>query len=277
MSDYTTTSDSCTCPDFIYRRQPSSTFCKHIHSLNGTSLPENHYYQRPQPQRHPNPLFYKFASFASYDVARNHAHQNNMSLQDLCDRLCISNRVIYMKDLKRYIHGSPTYETTYYSCTCPDYIHRRQNHNLICKHIRIFRLGYSGSPPSHLSFQQQPQQQQTQEPPQQPQIQEQAQPHEDKELDTIISGFQKFVKDREQFTNERKAFYKEQEEFQKKFNLCRVCMDSNTIKVSCCNGFLCLDCWFKMEKSRKTDCPFCRTKLKPLVEVLIEKFKSFNC
>ena len=80
------------------------------------------------------------------------------------------------------------------------------------------------------------------------------------------------------FDKEKAKFLDERNEYQQKFNLCRVCYDSKTIKMNCCNGALCVKCYRNIEtKSRySVSCPFCRAKMTPLVEVLMKKFEDFQ-
>lgn len=74
---------------------------------------------------------------------------------------------------------------------------------------------------------------------------------------------------------EMQAFYRERNEFQARFNLCGVCYDQKTLRVPCCGGGLCLDCWDSIDQ-RTASCPYCRARLENLKIVLMNKFKSFN-
>lgn len=67
-------------------------------------------------------------------------------------------------------------------------------------------------------------------------------------------------------------------------NICRICFKNQKIQLGCCSGGICYRCWDKHESrsplgegsSTITKCPFCRSPLPRLVDILINKFEKLN-
>ena len=75
-----------------------------------------------------------------------------------------------------------------------------------------------------------------------------------------------------------KELDEKREEFKKEldYDCCGVCYSRHHLELGCCNNGLCMDCWREVENAQRSKCPFCRRKLKPLVDILIEKMKKIQ-
>lgn len=58
-------------------------------------------------------------------------------------------------------------------------------------------------------------------------------------------------------------------------NICRICYKNQKVKLSCCSGGICYHCWYEQEL-RKKPCPYCRSPLPNLVDILINKIDKLN-
>ena len=72
----------------------------------------------------------------------------------------------------------------------------------------------------------------------------------------------------------------ELEKIENEYGLCRICLESNKpILIGCCSGKLCTKCWKNMETKSGTRkqpvCPYCRTNMPSLLDVLIRKIEEF--
>lgn len=146
------------------------------------------------------------------------------------------------------------YNTTLTSCDCLDMkwapINHSRNPDYKCKHIKAFIEQHP--PKVELQF-----------------------------LKTnefsLVSSIEEFNKQLALLKEEQAAFEKEKEEYTDALGLCMLCYTNK--KIDCCdtcNKGMCTDCWNNMELRRKTNCPWCRTPMKSLTDVLINKFKEFS-
>lgn len=97
-------------------------------------------------------------------------------------------------------------------------------------------------------------------------------------FDNLIGELGQMKLLRKQIQQERQQLIKDQEDFKKKSSGCNVCYESRSIKCcNVCSGKLCVDCWKKIEsRDRCRKCPYCRSQMEPLVDVLIRKFKQYQ-
>ncbi len=166
-----------------------------------------------------------------------------------------SDRSIYCYHLNRYISwcnghlNIERYNTTENSCECKAF-ERKVFPGYLCKHIRAFR---ERQPPKvELRVLK------TDEP-------------------SVVKSVDEFNEQLLLLKEEQAAFEKEKEEYTDALGLCLLCYTNK--KIGCCdtcNKGMCPDCWRNMELRKKTTCPWCRTQMKPLVDVLIKKFKELS-
>jgi len=166
-----------------------------------------------------------------------------------------SERSIYCYHLDHYISwckgylNIERYNTTENSCECKDF-ERRNLTGYLCKHIRAFRE--SNPPRVELRVL-----------------------RTDKHY--LVSSIEEFNKQVALLKEEKAAFEKEKEEYTDALGLCLLCYTNK--KIGCCNTCnkgMCIDCWRNIELRKKTNCPWCRIPMKPLMNVLIDKFKEFS-
>lgn len=78
------------------------------------------------------------------------------------------------------------------------------------------------------------------------------------EVDTLIDQID------EKYQQNRNQVYLEKCESAE----CGVCYEQQSIKVPCCRQSMCMECWTTMEMRGMVGCPFCRTQLEQLDDVL---------
>ena len=247
---YNTTYSQCGCLDWVYWRSQNSTKCKHQKVL------EN-------PESFRNWMIWKPSDYSSNREYKNTEVTINMSnpqldfeevkkyTNELFQRVIIVDKMdLRMNDVRSFKNRN-NYNTTLTSCDC----FSNKNNILDCKHIK--RLKYLSTQEVPITT----------------------------GSETLISG-NTFLDQignavssaKASIQKEKDEFQKEKDDFRDKLGLCCVCYESKTLDVGCCKAKLCVDCWNSLDKMRhnKNSCPLCRTKISPLVNVLMAKFKDFQ-
>lgn len=144
------------------------------------------------------------------------------------------------------------YNTTESSCDCMAFKYHSLDGK--CKHIKSL-LSQKPPPPPPVTLLE------TQEP-------------------SLVSSVEDFNKQLALLNEEKAALEKEKEEYTDALGLCLLCYTNK--KIGCCdtcNKGMCVDCWRNIERRcswKKVSCPWCRTPIEPLVDVLIKKFKELS-
>lgn len=81
-----------------------------------------------------------------------------------------------------------------------------------------------------------------------------------------------YLEEKRELVDENLQLSKELDEIEKVFKICKICHERKRISLDCCSGGLCMECWDSIETSKRDStpkCPYCRTPLPKLVDVLI--------
>lgn len=262
LTRYSTTGHSCECPDkrWMPTNFPSNPNqpCKHITVFNDPQA-WRHWMNPARPpddSRFFNRLAeLKFKKFQRIDPSQTVEKLLEWLNDGRGDNLVGSDLSIYCFHINHYITWCKgylnigRYNTTENSCECEAF-KRSVIPGHPCKHIRAFR---KRQPPKvELRVLK------TDEP-------------------SAVKSVDEFNKQLLLLKEEQAAFEKEKEEYTDALGLCLLCYTNK--KIGCCdtcNKGMCPDCWRNIELRRKTTCPWCRTQMKPLVDVLIKKFKELS-
>ena len=251
---YNTTSSQCGCPNWRYFRSETGTKCKHQLVLENPSFFGNWMIWNP---RDPSTYAYEgYANFSVYNYMENVYFFDFEEVKKYTNELAQRVLVVDKKDLRSNdilsFRNRNRYNTTLTSCDC--FSNRNNTDN--CKHIkRLKSLPKQSSIPNSIC------------------------------VETLMSGNTFLDQIGNAVSNAKASIQKEKDEFQKekddfrdKLGLCCVCYESKTLDTGCCKAKLCVDCWYNLDKMRynKNLCPLCRSKIVPLVNVLMAKFKNFQ-
>ena len=253
FSRYNTSEEGCECPAFHYNNLHGYSYlCKHMKVFLGV---EEYDYDIHSPLIREINQDFNRNKFSSFKIKKK-CEDKNWTYENICNTLGYQqNHKLKAKDIIEYskIIGPNRYNTTIDYCECLSRMHAYPN---MCKHMK--RIAEQNKPKT-------------------PKMEA-----DDKiiicEKKLELAQLERQIMD---IREERKEFYIEREDFQKNFQLCGICYGSVTIKVGCCSGPLCLNCWAIYEdmnekKEKNSSCPFCREPMAKLRDVLIDKFMNFK-
>ncbi len=269
LTRYNTTESSCECPDkrWMPINSPSDPHqpCKHIKVFKDPNawcswmMPSS---QWQRPLRPPDDRCFwnrwveqKFKRLQRLDPSQTVEKLLEWLNEGRIGPMFGRERPIYCWNLNLYISwckgylNIERYNTTENSCECESF-KRRDPSGHPCKHIRAFR--------------------ELQPPKVELRVLKTDEP-------SAVNSVEEFNKQLLLLKEEQAAFEKEKEEYTDALGLCLLCYTNK--KIGCCDTCdkgMCPDCWRNMELRKKTTCPWCRTQMKPLVDVLIKKFKELS-
>lgn len=237
LTRYSTTVNSCSCP---FRKWFPTIECKHMKVASDN----DNWREWMRPKRESQPFNGPFTSQSAKLFADEHGYSQADIFSYISEVLTFPVLYLTKRDVLSYHYFiTNIYKTTITSCQCKA---REFNNNVPCKHMsRLLRLRVEN---------------------------QNGNTHYTTTNEVLVNNVEEFNKIRNDFEAEKN-------EIMEKMGLCPICYSSTTIK-SCdtCSHKICIECYYSIEKSKSVQrpCPFCRKKMRPLIDVLMEKFKNIN-
>lgn len=316
LTRYNTTTESCNCPSYIYTQRNIGRECKHIRVLKNPSSytvwdsPTHvHNYDRSRwltyasferARRHNLENSEELVDFvrnrgfhnqgetiSSFDIMvfRSWNYLKQVALARYFNieyRLNVYSKIrnvremLNIPEITSIWEYTEDYETTHNSCKCKSFHYYPE---FFCKHI-VEKNNLSATE-IHINEVYLSQLQNSEQvPPLVPLERMSIESNSEEEthmFDNIIDSLNQMKILQKQLKEERSLLLKEQEEFRENSSCCNICYDSKSIKCcNVCSGKLCVDCWKKIEDRKRRNCPYCRSEMERLRDVLIKKFKQFQ-
>lgn len=251
LTRYNSTKDSCECPDKKWN-STDGYMCKH---MRVSSNPQNfRQYMDPdyinsfKSSPPSNPVFYSKKAELEFKKLFNDTELDKIIKFSKKRKITI----YYIKSYINYKNGFNNitlYKTTPTYCGCNAWKYRETPYHL-CKHQKALTYNSTIKPLKT-------------------------------ECLELVSSVEDFNKQLEILNKEKDALEEEKHNYIENLGICLICYKNKKIDFcETCNKGLCIDCWRAIElstpKYKDTSCPWCRSKIKPLIDILIEKFKNFT-